>query len=131
MVKAITVECPCCHDVWELFLTSNAFLIILNCPKCYKTLLYHHHKCSLIDQHQIKQLQSADEESAIRNILKGIIKKEAARPGGAPVRSEYQTAVLEMEKMRMVESRITRDDVTNLRIQLELCKDVKTFIDSL
>jgi len=136
MVKAITVECPCCHDVWELYLTSNAFLIILNCPKCFKTLLYHHNTCSLIDQRQIRQLQMAEHEDALKDILKGIISgsphitKVTARIAAVCARGAREPVMAHSLARDGAES-ITQDDITNLRIQLETCKDVMTFIKSI
>ena len=49
-MKPLFVKCPQCKEVSELFLGSEAYMIVLNCPSCNAALMYYYGKTFEIDE---------------------------------------------------------------------------------
>ena len=139
MVQALKVTCPHCHQVAEIFLSTNACVVILNCPSCYAPIMYFDHKIFILSQSQVEAIKNRARSGTMMSMLKKLaqpeelpIKKNTAytagenrgscllHPDGTPTRS-YATSKIH----------IGTDDITNLRIELALCKDVQEFIDKI
>ncbi|MBD3321397.1 MAG: hypothetical protein GF350_09915 [Chitinivibrionales bacterium] len=114
----------------EIYLTTNASLVILNCPTCLKPVIYHKKKCLPLTKQQAVQIETASHESTIYNILQKIINRGGDRK---PVRSfparkpEPVTAC----HQSFAQGGISHDDITNLKIELETCFDSRAFIEKM
>ncbi|MBD3421099.1 MAG: hypothetical protein GF398_13365 [Chitinivibrionales bacterium] len=139
MVKLIEIECPHCRQNCDIYLSSKASLIILNCPGCWKPLMYHNQKCLLLTKNQAKQIEQNHHETAIHDLLNKICNetdavKEPVRSTKAVSKTPYkmqQAPTPSYSSMPLDRPDISEDDVVNLRIDLEMCLDVQDFIDRL
>ncbi len=127
-MKPLNVKCPHCKEVSELFLGSEAYMIVLNCPSCGAALMYYYGKTFEIDENEVEKIQGNLQMTTVQGILKNINSREtsknhtsfmvkpaeqrATHKAGAPVRERY----------------FESDDITNLKIDLALIKDVNEFI---
>ncbi len=138
-MKPITVTCPKCNEVSDLFLGSEAYMIILNCPSCQTPLIYYRGKTSEVTSEELKKIEKSGLVKNAGNLLKEIsqygIKLQGEKttkpfisgiknynsnkkfgnispPISTPLRAGY----------------FTKDDLINLKIELETCKSVTDFL---
>jgi Zn ribbon nucleic-acid-binding protein len=129
-VKPIQIKCPHCKDASELLLESEAHMIVLNCPACGTAMMYYYGKTFGIDESEMSKIQGSLHMTTVQGILKGgpgarepgsltaVVRNSDAWPAhkiGAPVR----------------EKPFAQDDITNLKIELALTKDVNDFIQGI
>ncbi len=139
-MRAITIKCPKCKEVSDLYLGSEAFMIILNCPSCGVPLIYYYGRTTEITEEELGRIEKSgvlrNAGSLLKEISKCGIKLQTPRtirpysfeekpkrkgkrmrnktvhPKGQPVRAEY----------------FSKDDLVNLRIELETCGSVEEFL---
>jgi hypothetical protein len=139
MITTLNVKCPHCEQVSQIFLSSMVSVIILNCPSCLSPIMYFRRKIFLLDPQQLKKIKGNSRTSLVTRLLEQIAGAEAAAQ--CPVNSKgtkylhHNGAYVPLShKLTLEQARprhITEDDCTNLRIELELCSDSKSFIDRL
>jgi len=136
MVKTLTVKCPHCNQISEIFLSTNACVIILNCPTCLSPVMYFDRKIYPLSRTQIEEIKETRESGAMMKILERLSKSEEpvvktarklAQASSSPVSN---CAGLPGNHDHVREKYISVDDITNLRIELALCDDSAAFINS-
>jgi hypothetical protein len=139
MVKNMIIQCPSCHEVSELFLSSNAAVIVLNCPHCWTPILSNKSGVYILPENNIKAIKTVKNDNDIMKLLDSM-----------PVMEEQPSPAMREQKVRNYkyshcqasnaasttfagtrDDLISHDDITNLRIKLETCQDSKDFIDQL
>ena len=75
-MKPLYVKCPHCKEVSELFLGSEAYMIVLNCPSCNSALMYYYGKTFEIDESEIEKIQGNLQMTTVQGILKNINARE-------------------------------------------------------
>ncbi|MBN1576652.1 MAG: hypothetical protein JW913_08885 [Chitinispirillaceae bacterium] len=135
MVQELTVTCPHCRQVAEIFLSTNACVIILNCPSCCSPIMYFDQKIFILSDNQVEAIKNRTRSSAMMNMLKQMtrpeefpIKKTAACNGGASVVCGLPSGTSSFTHTPS-KIHIGSDDITNLKIELALCNDIQEFID--
>ncbi|NLD93302.1 MAG: hypothetical protein GX639_11615 [Fibrobacter sp.] len=148
MVKSLTVQCPHCHQVSDIYLSTNACVIVLNCPTCMSPIMYFENKIFLLTDKQVSAIKDTTHNAAIMRMLDRIAHPEVPVEKTAEKASMKATAhttnssqslseVSGGEPVHDIRSRSSRDrnispdDITNLRIELALCNDSQAFIDRL
>ncbi|MBN1129987.1 MAG: hypothetical protein JXA71_13425 [Chitinispirillaceae bacterium] len=138
MITTLSIKCPHCEQVSQIFLSTSVCVIILNCPSCLSPIMYFKHKIFLLDPKQLKRLTSDTRSSMLSKLLEKITDSEAtAQCGVKKTASAYHQAAGMVSTAHKVtatdrcEKYITDDDCTNLRIELELCHDSLDFINRL
>ena len=136
MILILTIECPHCRTVSEIVLSSNPRIIIFNCPECWAPQLYFDHKTYVLTDHQIEVLKNSSGPSSLGHMLKRMVQRKRhtsavlrAHHGAtneAQSRPPHETMV-----SQQLDRNITADDITDLRIELAICRDSKEFIDNL
>ena len=132
----LSIECPHCNKTFNVFLSSNASMVILNCPLCLTPLIYYKTRCFVLSKHQIDRIRKSRQDTTVLKILHSIAREEPQScpqhetrrhrtASGVPV-GKYITASVPYGTYG---SHITRDDIINLRIELETCSDSKQFIE--
>jgi septum formation inhibitor MinC len=136
MVQTLNVTCPHCQQTAEIFLSTNACVIILNCPSCCSPIMYFDQKIFILSQSQVEAIKNKARSSSMMNLL-----KKMTRPEEQPVpklhahhRAAAEQCTPQIPAHSTVRSgdrkiHIGSDDITNLRIELGLCNDVLEFID--
>jgi len=143
MITTLNIKCPRCGQLSQLFLSTTVSVIILNCPSCRSPVMYFRRKIFLLDRQRMKKIARSPRKSLVSRLLEQLATADtgaqcttkhaaflhpgsmgAAVPQSGPIR---QKLTLEQPEGKY----ITGDDCTNLRIELELCDDSKTFIDRL
>ncbi|MBN1760007.1 MAG: hypothetical protein JW863_16895 [Chitinispirillaceae bacterium] len=136
MVQTLKVTCPHCHQTAEIFLSTNACVIILNCPSCCSPIMYFDQKIFILSQSQVEAIKNKARSSSMMNLLKKMTKpeeepvpklhrqQEAVEDRCNPHFSMHSSARSGERKIH-----IGNDDITNLKIELALCNDVSEFID--
>ena len=137
MVKTLAIDCPHCKKTFEVFLSNCASMVILNCPLCTTPLIYYKTRCFILSRSQIEKIRKSRQDSTVLKILHSIA-KEQPKAGY----SHYSAGTGEMTvggagycahppAFLPCTGYITKDDIINLRIELETCADSKQFIDNL
>ena len=134
MVKTLTVTCPHCNQVSEIYLSTNACVIILNCPACVSPIMYFEKKIFLLSEQQVKAIKGTTQNATVMKMLDKIAHPEY--PAGNVVKSiKHTKKAASAADSRCVhlfrperQKYISEDDITNLRIELALCSDVEQFI---
>jgi hypothetical protein len=134
MVKNIAIECPHCNQTFEVFLSSNASMVILNCPTCLTPLVYYKTRCFELNQKQVDRIRNSKQESTVLRIIHSIAHDDTLSAKHHTCTIQTATAEKYIAPSATFLSRgryITQDDVINLRITLETCTDSKQFIELL
>jgi hypothetical protein len=138
MIRTISLQCPHCGTTSELFLTSNPRIIIFNCPECWTPQLYFDDKIYELTEHQIEVLKNSSGPSSIGHLLNRIVQRKKhtttllrARRESAASRNRMILEPAPTGISRHLDHEITADDITNLRIELETCRDSGHFIESI
>ena len=133
MVQELKVKCPHCHQVAEIFLSTNACVIILNCPSCCSPIMYFDHKIFILSERQVEAIKNRTSNSPADVMRKKAqpeelpVKKNATCRGtGAPFGVSSEVASFQPHASKI---HIGADDITNLKIELALCNDVSEFVD--
>ncbi|MFP4520801.1 MAG: hypothetical protein ACLFQK_01520 [Fibrobacterota bacterium] len=154
-MKSIVVKCPECGDISELFLTSDAHMIILNCPGCKTPMMYYYGNTFKIDE---KEIEKFGKDGSFKNIA-GLLgaasgkkqfsssKAAKSKPLFNPEKTKSKTkeAPVNYRKYEfkkefrprhkagepVSEKIITRDDVINLKIEFSRINTVQEFLDYL
>lgn len=131
MVQTLSMKCPHCSQISDVFLSSNASVIILNCPVCTTPMLYFENRIFPLSDEQIEDIRNSRQDRAVMQILQSIVHDNGTvsnaikAPGTAVKNSPPIVTSVTGGKY------ISEDDITNLRIELELCRDSQEFIDNL
>lgn len=135
MITTLDVKCPHCEQVSQIFLSTSVSVIILNCPSCYSPIMYFRRKIFLLDQQQLKRITGKSHAAAALKLIEQMdgvnatascsVKKAAHCYENAHGVSAPNGFTIDQPD----EKYITVDDCTNLRIELELCRDSQQFID--
>ena len=138
MIKKVVIECSRCRQTCELFLSTDARIIIFNCPSCWTPVMYFRNRVFVLSRHQVNEIRNRAPRGSIMKILQKIVGTGAEMPTAEHEThacascSGRQEPCLINHKVRAPDGgTITRDDITNLRISLETCEDAQQFIDSL
>lgn len=127
-MKPLKVKCPQCKEVSDLFLGSEAYMIVLNCPACSTSLMYYYGKTFEIDEREMEKIQDNLQMTSVQGVLKNISSREQVRTVAVPS-AEFRPTHKAGSPVR--EFPLGRDDITNLKIELALNKDAEDFIRSL
>lgn len=141
-MEVITVKCPICEEVSELYLGSEAFMVILNCPSCGSALIYYYGKTFEATEEIIQKIKSSgvlkNASELLREIQQCGVKTKSAKniktfyPEKADQHSKDGKAGSSHDTGQSIRAEyFTRDDLTNLKIELETCKSVEEFIEKL
>ena len=65
MVKTLQVKCPHCNQVSEIFLSTNACVIILNCPTCFSPIMYFERKIFLLSKKQVEAIKDTTRNASV------------------------------------------------------------------
>lgn len=138
MVQELTVECPHCHQVADIFLTTNACVIILNCPCCSSPIMYFDEKIFILTPQQLETIKKRSHSASAMNMLKNLVKSEQL-----PVKNQVLQRNEELVQEQLGKSILSRltppsnsdakihigdDDITNLKIELGRCTSVEDFL---
>ncbi|MCX7727719.1 MAG: hypothetical protein N2053_12835, partial [Chitinispirillaceae bacterium] len=69
MVKELVIVCPHCHHSARVFLSRDAFVIILNCPSCASPLMYFDHKIFLLTESQLEAIKKRSKKDSIFEMI--------------------------------------------------------------
>ncbi len=130
-MKPLYVKCTHCKEVSELFLGSEAYMIVLNCPSCNSALMYYYGKTFEIDESEIEKIQGNLQMTTVQGILKNISARENTRQQTATVAKGPDLRPTHKAGAPVREEPLLDDDITNLKIELALVKDVNEFIGRL
>jgi endogenous inhibitor of DNA gyrase (YacG/DUF329 family) len=137
MVKTLTIECPHCQKTFEVLLSSNASMLILNCPTCAAPLIYYKKRCFELSSGQIDKIRKSRQDTTVLKILHSISRQHSETTcSSGPTRQLRRKAGAESlcalpATFMPCADYITRDDIINLRIELETCVDSKQFIEKI
>ncbi len=127
-MKPLYVKCPHCKEVSELFLGSEAYMIVLNCPSCNSALMYYYGKTFEIDESEIEKIQGNLQMTTVQGILKNINARESGKSQTSLMVKPMEQRATHKAGAPVRESALLDDDITNLKIDLALSKDINEFI---
>lgn len=141
MVKTLMMKCPGCGQTTEVFLSTNACMIILNCPSCFSPIMYFENKIFLLTNKQVNEIKGSTQNTNIIKMLDKIAhpehtltqtqtaKKLTAAQQCSSCSETTHGYTHSYKPVR--EKYICEDDITNLRIELALSNDVGQFLESI
>ena len=127
-MKPLYVKCPHCKEVSELFLGSEAYMIVLNCPSCNSALMYYYGKTFEIDETEIEKIQGNMQMTTVQGILKNINARENTKTSTSLIVKPSDARATHKAGTPVREAHIKGDDITNLKIDLNRVQDVNDFI---
>ncbi len=130
-MKPLHVKCPHCKEVSELFLGSEAYMIVLNCPSCNAALMYYYGKTFEIDEGEVEKIQGNLQMTTVQGILKNIHARETGKTHTLPVTKHADVRPTHKAGAPVREGNFDGDDITNLKIELAMAKDVEDFIKNM
>lgn len=128
-MKPIQIQCPECHERSELQLESEAHMIVMHCPACKQAMMYYYGKTWSIDAHELERVKESPHMTTVQGMLRGPGAQEGG-PHTAVVRQQNANPMHQMGAP-VREKPFAQDDITNLKIELALAKDVNDFIRSM
>ncbi|MDG5815232.1 hypothetical protein QA601_09095 [Chitinispirillales bacterium ANBcel5] len=136
MVTTLNVTCPQCEQVSFIYLSTNAGVIILNCPSCSSPVMYFDHKIYLLSQKQIEAIRASAHDKDIMKLLQKIISvdqtlKSRTKDIQSQLKKRSSNESLNKSRRPERETCIGKDDIVNLKIELELCNDSLSFINNM
>lgn len=114
--KCVSFSCPLCKTEYEIFLKEIPFLMMMDCPHCKSTLSCFEGEIRVVTQSLIGEIKKAKTHSEIKSTFMKFDRTE--KP--------------EFIKTKIIDDDLTKDKITNLTIDLALCKtfdDVMKVID--
>ena len=121
MIRPITIHCPICGDIAELFLSVDPSMIVLNCPSCWAPLMY--------DGEQVSIADFSRTEAALKEIASPHPKRspepKAHRKRTAVRNSGHTRALARGTAEKPI---ISDDDLLNLHIDLANSRTVEDFL---
>ena len=130
-MKPLCIKCPQCKEISELFLGSEAYMIVLNCPACNAALMYYYGKTFEIDKGEMEKIQGNLQMTTVQGILKSIHAREQGKTVPAPAAAALAGRPHHKAGSPIREEPFASDDITNLKIELALSKDVGDFVQKL
>ena len=136
MIRNLKIHCPRCHSTCELYLSTEAPIVILNCPDCWTPMLYNESGVFELSEQQLSDL-AKDREFSILNLLEKVASREpldrkALAAENDDVFSHVNTHGTACHSSAFqVRDAITHDDIIDLRIELATSKDCREFINRL
>jgi len=141
MVQELTVECPHCHQVADIYLSTNACVIILNCPSCASPIMYFDQKIFILTPNQLDAIKNKARGSSMMSMLKKMMRpEELPVQNRAPVQQFHESHGSVHQQMVQhkfpvpscsTKIHIGTDEITNMKIDLEMCRDVQEFIQKM
>ncbi len=137
MVKTLAIDCPHCAKTFEVFLSNKVSMVILNCPLCAIPLIYYKTRCFVLNRRQIERIRNSRQDATVLKILYSIAKAQPEAKCSHHASGHFQPAAhggnccTQPATFLPYTNYITRDDILNLRIELEMCADSQQFIDRL
>ena len=137
MIRNLNIQCPRCHSTCELFLSTNAPVVILNCPNCWAPMLHNENGVFALSQRQISDIVKKGDFSIERLMEKVThgdtdeIQYAAAHTGLSVCHSDSSCSPSKTSPHSVLRSAITSDDIIDLRIVLETCHDSQELITRL
>jgi hypothetical protein len=125
-MKPIRIECPHCHETRGLMLEKEARMIVMRCPACGEAMMYYYGKTFPIDSGEMEKIRDSRHMTTVQGIVQGPGPREI-EPHSAVVRRDESTAA-HQAGAPVREMPFGQDDITNLKIELALAKDVNDFI---
>lgn len=127
-MKPLYVKCPHCKEVSELFLGSEAYMIVLNCPSCNSALMYYYGKTFEIDESEIEKIQGNLQMTTVQGILKNINARETTKNHTSLIVKPAEARATHKAGAPVRDTHLGKDDITNLKIELNTSQDVNDFI---
>ena len=135
MVKTLNIKCPSCSQNFTLYLTIDTSMVILDCPTCCSSIIFYKCRSFSLSKSQIERIKKCKQESSVLKILHRITGQDTKVRCLQHKEKHYHSEAGSSHKMvSMAKSNfdyITQDDIVNLRIELETCKDAGNFIENI
>lgn len=138
MVQELTVECPHCHQVADIYLSTNACVIILNCPSCASPIMYFDQKIFVLTPNQLDAIKNKTRGSSMMSMLKKMIKPEEQPVQNRVVSQKHHETHESVHQVHTPDHfpvpscsakiHIGNDEITNMKIDLAMSNDVLEFI---
>lgn len=137
MVKTLDIKCPSCSQNFTLYLTIDTSMVILDCPTCCSSIIFYKSRSFSLSKSQIDRIKKCKQESSVLKILHRITGQETkvrclhnrSRHYQSEAGTGAQHRPISIFKSNM--DYITQDDIVNLRIELETCRDAGNFIENI
>jgi len=127
MISKITITCPCCSQVSDIFLSTHSPIVLLNCPTCWAAVMYYDEDVFVLSDSQVEEIKKAGGGPKLNKLLERIVQSKVAVTSGAH-RTLHHTAVSHSLPAQVRNSRlISHDDIVNLQIELAICRDCSEF----
>jgi ssDNA-binding Zn-finger/Zn-ribbon topoisomerase 1 len=113
-------------------------MLVFKCPNCNSPLVYYKNRCFIISKKQIEKISKTKSDSSIIKILDNITKKHSKKTikenSYLSQDALFNNSIYKDDYNRNFSRNsnyITKDDIINLKIELETCTDCKQFIDKI
>ena len=124
-MEPIQIKCPCCSEEASLSLDVPAEMVLFNCHKCNASLLYIHGETLEVDEVQMEKFSNKSFESvdAYLNSSPAQITQGSRNPKIIKARHLVGEELLDHV--------VTKNEITDLIIDIETASCVQEFIDKM
>ena len=129
MIKTMNIECPTCSQNFRLFLSIDTSMVILDCPMCCTSIISYKSQTYPLSKKQMERIKNCKQESNVLKILHKITAQEPKVHCRHTCSRHYHAFEKQYVMERSDAESISYDDVLNLRIELETCRDSASFIE--
>jgi|GEM_PF-771263 len=129
--RRLTVKCTQCHQVSELYLSTDAHIVIFTCPSCLTPIMYFRQRIFVLTQEQMNKIKDGGQQTSISRLIRSIVSRGAREKAEDVVRRLQREVCLQSVAVKEERPVISRDEITDLRIMLATCSDSREFIESL
>jgi hypothetical protein len=133
MITVLKIQCPHCFEVYELFLSTSAYVVVLNCPNCWTPIMHNKQGVHVLSDSMMERIRAQRRQNELVDLLD---KMSSFADNPMPLhKKQHALPVLPSPSPHPVPNRdrecISRDDIVDLRIDLERCTDCRDFIEKL
>lgn len=136
MITVLKIQCPHCFEVYELFLSTSAYVVVLNCPNCWTPIMHNKQGVHVLSDSMMERIRAQRRQNELVDLLD---KMSALNDSIVPAMKQPEEPSLVTKALpppllsHGLQHRecISKDDIVDLRIDLERCADCMDFIDKL
>jgi hypothetical protein len=125
-VKPIDIKCPHCRENSQLQLESEARMIVMTCPACNTPMMHYYGETFVIDSSEMEKIRGSLHMTTVQGVVKSTGSRAQNRHTAVVRHSDPHPVHRAGTPVR--ENPFGQDDITNLKIELALAKDVNDFI---
>ena len=124
-MEPIHIKCPCCSEEASLSLDVPAEMVLLNCQKCNASLLYIHGETLEVDEVQMEKFSNKSFKSVDGYLNTPPAQITQGNRNPKIIKASHSVG------QELLDHVVTKNEITDLIIDIETASCVQEFIDKM